>query len=381
MRVLIATNSHDRGAGSRSLEAWARLLPASGVRASVTVGGPGPLLDALRRQGVRAAACPLNAVPRRVWPFPFAKAVLQLAARIRRERADILHLNEHDYHPLAARAARLAGVPIVTHVRFRPGRDYCEWLFRPSYLPARLFFTTETQLHDCEAAIDGLVPRERWRLVPNGLDPAWFGRDARARERVRRAWGLGDATIALGTACAISPRKRVDHFVRLVARLASDGIDVRGYVAGKAYFPQHEQLVTDLRRLAVALGIADRLAFLGYVEPVEPLFYAWDLFVSTSEYESFGMSVLEAMGCGCATVAYPGGAVAEVGKGAARIVPDSDESALFRACRELCLDSQERRRVAEAGRERARFFDARRITAFLADQYRQVLAEQRASGG
>jgi glycosyltransferase involved in cell wall biosynthesis len=375
LRVLLATNSADRGSTSRTLEAWARLLPAAGIDPVVTVGARGPLLNAVRALGVPCEVRPLRVIPRKIWPFPFAAAVLRLAALIRRSGARLVHVNEHDSHFLAARAARLAGVPVVTHVRFLPDAEYCRWLFRSGYWPARLFFTSETQLRDSALRLAGTVPRERWRVLSNGLDPTAFGLDGGARERLRREWRLDDAAVALGIACPINPRKQVDHFVRLLARLARAGEPVRGFVAGRPHFAAHEALLADLRRLARDEGIADRLSFLGEVEPVEPLYHAWDLSVSTSNYETFGMSVLESMICGCPTVAYEGGSVGEVVADGARLVATDDESALFESCLALCRDAGLRRALAERGRARVlAAFDIRPLVARLADEYRAVAA-------
>jgi glycosyltransferase involved in cell wall biosynthesis len=373
--VLLATNSRDRGATSRTLEAWARWLPAHGVRPLVSIGGGGPLFEALRAQGTETFVQPI-----RVWPsvktsLPFARTVARLAWIIRRHGVDLVHVNEHDHHRAPALAARLAGVPVVTHLRFRPESSYARWLFKGRYVPSRLFFTSQTQLADTSEALRGAVPPGRWRVVYNGLTIAEFAGYRDERPRLRREWGLDDATVALGVACAISKRKQVDHFIRLVARLRAGGLKVHGFVAGHAHFPEDEALVGELRELTSALGLKDHLRFLGYVEPSAPLFHAWDISVSTSAYETFGMAVLEAMACGCATVAYAGGSVAEVGAGTIPIVADGDEAGLFEACARLCRNPGERAAVGAAAQDRAKAFDVAIAVLSLVQEYRAVLAE------
>ena len=375
MRILIATNSHDRGSTSRTLEAWARLLPRENVRPTVTVGGGGALLEALRSAGVPSRVRSLRVLPRKVWPFPFLLASARLAATARSTKSALIHVNEHDHHPVAAAAARIARVPLVTHLRFRPGAEYSQWLFRSDRVPDRLFFTSQTQMHDSAAALGPFVPRERWRVLPNGLDFSVFGLNVVSRGPLRSQWSLDDETVAIGTACAISPRKQVDHFVRLVARLRQRGVRVHGFIAGSAHFPQDQRVVQQLHRLAATLGITPYLTFLGYVEPAEPLYHAWDLCVSTSQYETFGMTVLESMACGCPVVTYPGGSVAEIVGDAASVVPDGDEDALYEECLRLAQSPAARRHLGTLGRIHASSrYDIRQIVPCLAQEYRDLLA-------
>jgi len=377
VRVLIATNSRDRGSTSRTLESWVRLLPQSGIDPWVTVGGEGPLDAALRAAGIPTARRRLRVWPRKSWPIPFMTAVARLALTVRRSGAALVHVNEHDHHLVASRAARLAGVPILTHLRFRPEPDYCAWLFAPPYTPRRLFFTSHTQMRDCAPAVEPSVPRDRWRILPNGLDLSSFGHPGEHRQRLRNAWRLTPDAIALGTACAISARKRVDHFITLIDRLRRAGVPAHGFIAGEPVFDHDRPLVDKLKALAVSLGLAEYITFLGYVEPSEPLYHAWDICISTSSYETFGMTVLEAMACRCAVVAYPGGSVQEIAGPGARIVPDGDEECLFRETLRFCQDDQVRREVGQAGREHAeRMYDIRRVDPTLAQEYRDVIQDR-----
>jgi glycosyltransferase involved in cell wall biosynthesis len=331
-RVLLATNSCDRGSTSRTLESWARLLPACGIDPIVTLGGDGPLLDVLRQSGIPVYEHPIRFFfePRR--PLPFLSAIAKLAWRIRQSGADLVHVNEHEHYPVVGRAAYLAGVPTVVHIRFKPEAAMCRWLFKPPYTPHRVFFTSRTQMDDSYANVASAVPPDRFRLIYNGLDFEAFGTDEAARARVRSEWMLEPTAFVVGTASSISPRKRLSHFVRLVVNLAHSGLPVKGFIAGRPYFAEDEREMSALQRLVSDLGAEQLVTFLGYVEPAEPLYHAWDVCVSTSEYETFGMTMLEAMACGCPVLAYPGGSVAEIIGDGGTVVPDSDLEALTAAC-------------------------------------------------
>jgi glycosyltransferase involved in cell wall biosynthesis len=373
MRVLLATNSRDRGSTSRTLEAWARRLPGEGVTPVVTIGGDGPLLDALGASGVETVIAPLRVFPDLRRPYPFVKRVAALSRLIIRAGVDLIHVNEHEFYPVVARAARLTRRPLVVHIRFRPDRPHCEWLFKPPYVPARVFFTSRTQMEECRDALTGIVPEARWRLLPNGIDPEVLQSGGDDRQRLRTTWGLGEGSFAVGSASSISPRKRLDHVVELVSRLRSERIDAHGFIAGIPYFDEDARELERLQDLVTSSGLQPWVRFLGYVEPVFPLYRAWDVCVTASEYESFGMTVLEAMASGCPVIGYPGGAVAEVAGDAAAIVPEGDVGALAAAARALAADPSLRRARMEAGRHRAEAFDVRACVRRLAAEYVEVV--------
>jgi glycosyltransferase involved in cell wall biosynthesis len=371
MRVLIATHSRDRGSTSRTLEGWVRHLPDHGIDPVVTIGGSGPLLDVLASMHVGVHVEPIRVFPSRLWPVPFVRAVWRYARLIRRLRPAVIHVNEHEHYPVVGYAARLTATPVVVHIRFRPTREHCAWLFKRS-APARVFFTSETQMRQVAPLLDDIVPEARRRLLRNAVDLSSFRPDPDARARLRNTWGLDDETCAVGTASSISPRKRLDHFVAAIKAARDAGARVHGFIAGMPYFDQDHRELARIERLVEDLGLTRDVTLLGYVEPVKPLYDAFDLCVSTSEYESFGMTVLESMSAGCPVVAYPGGAVEEVLDDAGLIVSDGDQAALASAVLDLTRSIDRRRQLARRGRDRAAQFDIRRATAELADEYRAV---------
>jgi glycosyltransferase involved in cell wall biosynthesis len=56
------------------------------------------------------------------------------------------------------------------------------------------------------------------------------------------------------------------------------------------------------RRLAEALGVSDRISFLGTVLDIDSILYASDVYIMPSLYEGFGIAALEAMGMGLPTI-------------------------------------------------------------------------------
>jgi len=129
------------------------------------------------------------------------------------------------------------------------------------------------------------IETERFREPPGG----------RAKARAYRLdQGAGDGTFVLATCAKAIPLKRLQDPIRAVAGLTGD---VQFWVIGEG--PEKEAL----RRLAdqVAPG---RVRFLGFVNQTElpALLHACDAFVLSSESETWGLVVNEAMACGLPAV-------------------------------------------------------------------------------
>jgi glycosyltransferase involved in cell wall biosynthesis len=131
-----------------------------------------------------------------------------------------------------------------------------------------------------------------------------------------------------------------------------------------------------LKRLASALGIADRVVWLTRAsrEEVVWLMQGAAVLLQPSRYEGFGLPVIEAMACGCPVIASDIPALREVGAGAVVLVPPGDADAFARAVRDVLASSEQRGSLAEAGIERARAFSWDRTARETSEVYEDVLS-------
>lgn len=352
MRVLYLTDNPTLGGTIRILQSWLLLGRRDGSVDGEVVVPPGSHFQ----QWLRANQIPFTSsrfpVPSKHWPFPALWRAVRLAQWMKGRSVDVIHCNEHNIYPFAALLRRVTGLPLVCHVRYQIRREYAVWAFGSrSRQPDALLWTSRQQQQDCADAIRGVVPDEKQHLIPLGLDPSVFGSRTHERQALRATWGLGGDEVVIGQACALRPRKRIEEFIDLIAALAREQLPIVGVLAGDA-MPGDEPYRDRIIRLLDERQLGRRFLRLGNLDDVEPFDQAIDLFVSTSEYETFGNSVCEAMACGRPIVAYRGGSIHEVVGDGGRIVADADLPALIDAARECVVNANLRSELGARARQR-----------------------------
>jgi glycosyltransferase involved in cell wall biosynthesis len=350
--VLYLTDNPTLGGTIRILQSWLLLAPGRGVQPCV-VTPPGSRfaewLDAHAIPRAESEMPWLNA--RRPWRT--AADIFRVGRWAKARGVQVVHCNEHNVYPYGAWLARWLRVPIVCHMRYIVGADFARWAFGGRRAPDALLWTSRQQREDCAEAMAGVVPDERQHLVPLGLDLAQFGTRLDEREPTRRRWNVAPDQVVVGQACALRARKRLEEFIGVVTGLAERDPRVVGVLAGDA-MPGDEAYRDRLQRLVAEPRYRTHVKLLGNIDDIEPFYQGIDIAVSTSEYETFGNSVCEAMACGRPVVGYTGGSVAEVVGDTGRIVATGDTAALSSAIETLVDNAALRSELGAAARTRVR---------------------------
>jgi glycosyltransferase involved in cell wall biosynthesis len=376
MKVLFLTNNPNLGSTARILQSWLLLGRQESVHGCVVAQTAGSLTEWLAAQGIPHRVDPMP-WPDRKWPVPYLWHAWRVARWAGRHGVDVIHCNEHDVYPFAALLRRVLHRPLVCHVRYRVERDFCRWAFGGNgRRPDALLWTSRQQEQDCAGAVAGIVPGELQQVVHLGLDLRTFGGRSGEREATRQHWGVRPDEVVVGTASALRPRKRIEDFIEVVARLAREDERVVGVLAGDAVAGDEGYRDQILRRIRDT-GLGRRLQWLGDLEPVEPFYHAADVFVSTSAYETFGNSVCEAMACRRPVACYGGGSVAEVVGDSGIVVETGDVEALTAAVRDLVRRPERRAELGERGRGRVeeRFNPAKSLQQLTA-LYQRLVSRQ-----
>jgi glycosyltransferase involved in cell wall biosynthesis len=375
MRILYVTgNSHLRSTTS-SLNAILRELCPRGLKPLMLFQEPGPWQQELAQQGIPCAVAPLR-LPDKWHPIRSFLDLWRLIRLMRREKIELIHCNEVEHYPALRQAARFLRIPIVATLHFKIEPGFGLWAFRTPYTPTALQFISQAQLNYCRPALPPEMGPERVKLLMSGLcidDFLARGDDGQA---LRTSWKATSDTIVVGTASSIRAHKKLEGFVYLISRLRARGLPVLGVIAGGGRFTDPPYL-EKLEQLIRTEGIDRHCLLLGNLDPLTPFLKAIDLFVSTSEWETFGMSICEAMACGKPTLAYAVGGNPEAVPDPWYVAPYPDLDQLEEKAIRLITDPAFRLDAGALAQQHVRtHFDSPALAARQAAIYEEILGRK-----
>ena len=122
-------------------------------------------------------------------------------------------------------------------------------------------------------------------------------------------------------------------------------------------------LQAKLEKMAEEYGISGRVTITGYVHNISELLKNGSVFVMTSRWEGFPMTITEALEMGLPVISYDIPAMQPLITDGieGRLVPSFDNAALVKAMKEMAADTDMRKRMSEAAIKKAEMFSAERI--------------------
>ncbi len=281
---------------------------------------------------------------------PFA-----LSALIR-FRPDIVHTHLNPAARRVGRVARRLGIPHVAtlHIRYE-AREHA----------------------DCDGLICGaswqraeIGPEFRgeaavvWAWLPGAVHAALARVTPQEVAELRRSWNADERTIVLGSIGRLMPEKGMDVLVQAFRAAFPRGTEpARLVILGIG--PQDAELS--------ALAAADaRIALIGPQPEIAPYYLAFDVYVSASRFEPFGLTILEAMDAGCALVVTRSEGPREFLQGTAALWAEPGDVATL-AAQLAAAATQGRQRPAY---DLSRFTQVKAVAA-IEEFYRTVLARRK----
>ncbi len=326
--------------------------------------------------------------------FPVAKRLVPnltmplmtgLVRALSEDAPDLIHAHSHRYgHVLeSAAVAERRRIPFVVSTHYHPadlnepwnkalllrGQDHFfgMWAYR---VASALVVETEIE----RRALAEFAPRDGVEIIPPGIHLAEWADPA------------GDR----------APADLPERFILFAGRIAPNK-GLPSLFDALSLIPPAERptlvlvgsdwgLRASLERRAERLGISGAVRWMGHLHDVgeyRAIFRQAQLFVLPSEYEAFGIVLLEAMIAGIPIVATAVGGVPEVLENGrlGRLVPFGRPVELATAIRETLADSGTRERYVAAGRTKVVGFDWGRAVDGHFELYRRILSGAAPTGG
>jgi len=331
IRVAFYCDSPEVGGAERSL---GTLLERLGERFEVTVVGTrAPVVEWLsaQRSATRTVVLP------HVHGLTNVRAIGAHFSGLRSPRPQVVHANlsnpwESHWAIVAALATGARTISVV-HLPLPARRMRQRLIKRLTRSRIAAHVTVGARSARELEQLTGL-PRGSVRVIPNGVP------DLPLEPLPRPADG-----VIVGSIGRLEPQKGYDVLVNALSSVP----EVTVVLVGDG--SERERL----GRLALELGVSERVVFAGWSEEARRHLTTFDFFALPSRFEALPLVVIEAMLAELPVVASDVGSVSEVVENGVTglLVPPDDPLALAEALSSLVADSQRRRELGKRGRARA----------------------------
>jgi glycosyltransferase involved in cell wall biosynthesis len=189
------------------------------------------------------------------------------------------------------------------------------------------------------------VEEEKIDIVPNGIDLAEY-QDLPAKGIFRQKHGLEASHRVILFLGRVHKSKGIDLLINAFSGLTRDYDDARLVIAGPddGYLPAMHRLVGELE-------LGKKVVFTGplYGEQKLAAYVDADVYALTSLYESFGISVFEALACGTPAVVTDRCGIANIVKDKGGLAAPYEAESIRDALRQMLGDDKKRQQYGKDG--------------------------------
>ena len=304
------------------------------------------------------------------------RARLPLPVEVFTGRTDLFHATDFVLPPTTPSTRTLLTVHDLSFVRVPeaaspPLKAYLDAVVPRSVARAQHILADSQATKDDLTALYG-TPADKITVLYCGVDSLFQPvKEPELLSACRRKYGL-DGIAYLLSVGTIQPRKNYSRVIEAVAVARQQGHDLHYAIAGGQGWLEDE-----MRGTIARLGMQPYVHLLGLADDADlPALYSGArALVMASLYEGFGLPVLEAFACGSPVISSNLSSLPEVAGEAAILIDPYNTVSLVDAIVALENQPDQRKRLVEAGFERAAGFTWRRSAQQLRSIYSALLKE------
>jgi len=255
-------------------------------------------------------------------------------------------------------------------------RAYSALVSRSAQRAARIVTDSETSRQDIIKLL---------KVAPEKIEVVYLAADERYRpiddpsvlEAVRNKYHLPERYVFyLG---GFDARKNVSFLVQAYAQLAQNWPEAPDLVVAGRLPQESNEFFPSPHQWIEHLGLAQRVKLIGWVdEDDKPALYAGaDVFVFPSDYEGFGLPVLEAISCGTPAVVTDAGSLPEIVGDGGICISVGDLNGLAQAMERILRDAGLRESLRLQGLAHAAQFTWERTARQMISVYATAYAQHR----
>jgi len=276
------------------------------------------------------------------------EAVRAIRSHIETQRIDLVHTHGYKADIYGYAAARTLPTPLIATCHNWTGASVSLRLYAPlDRWALRRFHRTVAVSEGVAAALRrGGVAPDKITTIRNGVDVAVF---SAARPTLAAEIGKGNRLV-VGMVSRLVRSKGADYFLRAARDVLCCSPETLFVLVGEG--PARKEL----ERLALELGIENKVIFTGQHADMPGVYASLDVFVLPSLNEGMPLTVLEAQAANRAVIASRVGAIPQLiqHRETGLLVEPGDVAGLRNTILELLADASLRAGLAARGQERVR---------------------------
>jgi len=336
--------------------------------------------------GCQSAIVPISIPPRPLWHSILAFST-KAGFVAQHQQYDIVHtqgsdgrwgdiVTAHSCHLAGMRASLKLNPAFMNKLRkwFSPAHRVVLALERSAFSSARLIIAVSKQVRRQIKAAYPFTRQIPIQVIYPGVDIQTFScaRLASTRTAGRKQFRFDHDHIVFVLVANSPVLKGAERLIRALAVLAN--------AKAQLVIASSSGRQPGLRRLAKQLGVSDRVHIVAARQNAVSVYALGDVYIALPEYESFGLTVLEAMACGLPVILTRNAGVTELltpGKEGFLLPGRVDSKTVAQAMDYLIQDDEVRKAMGQAARLTAEKYTWERTVRQIEKVYEQILEKKK----